>query len=209
MLKMLYMMVAVLVLAVTVSCGDNGPDAPKSLTAVAGSSSVALSWDSVDSGTETTKYNVYRGTTESGNLVGKTKIASSLTGVTYSDTSVVTSTTYYSQVTAENSKGESAGSNEAKALVGTLPAPANLTGSAGLGQVNLVWDSVVGATGYNVYRGTTLSGSLSGKTKIGSGLTVTNYTDAMVTYGTTYYYQVTAIDSSNESGGSNEVAVTP
>jgi cellulose 1,4-beta-cellobiosidase len=207
--KMLRMMIAALVLAVTAACGDSGPDAPKNLTAVAGASAVALSWDSVDSGTEKTKYNVYRGTTDSGNLIGKTKIASSLTGVTYSDTSVVTSTTYYYQVTAQNSKGESAGSNEAKALVGTLPAPANLTGSAGLGQVNLVWDSVVGATGYNVYRGTTQSGSLSGKTKIGSGLTVTNYTDAMVTYGTTYYYQVTAIDSSNESGGSNEVAVTP
>jgi fibronectin type 3 domain-containing protein len=209
MVKMLRLMVAVLVLAVTGSCGDGGPDAPKNLTAVAGSSTVTLSWDSVESDTETMKYNVYRGTTESGVLSSKTKVASSLTEVTYSDASVTANTTYYYQVTAENSKGESGGSNEVKVAVGTISAPTNLTGTAGIGQVKLAWDSVLEATGYHVYRGTTQSGSISGKTRVGTNITLTSYTDAMVSAGVTYYYQVTATDGTVESGASNEVAVTP
>jgi fibronectin type 3 domain-containing protein len=209
MVKMLRCMAVFLFLALTAACGNNGPAAPKNLTAVAGSSSVALSWDSVDSASETTKYNVYRGTTNSGSLSGKSKIASSLTEVSYTDSSVAVNTTYYYQVTAENSKGESVGSSEVAVTVGTLPAPTNLTGISGVGQVDLSWDSVLGATGYNIYRGTTQSGSLSGKSKIGTGISTTNYTDATVSFGTTYYYQVTATDGSLESGGSNEVAVTP
>jgi fibronectin type 3 domain-containing protein len=105
-------MVVVLILAVTVACGDSGPAVPKNLVADAGSSSVALSWDSVDSTPETTKYNVYRGTTNSGSLSGKTKIASSLTEVSYTDASVVVNTTYYYQVTATDGSVESGGSNE-------------------------------------------------------------------------------------------------
>ncbi len=208
MVKILRIVAVVLFLAVTAACGDSGPAAPKNLTAVAGSTSVALSWDSVDSTTETMKYNVYRGTT-TGPLTSKTKIASSLTEVSYTDTSVAVNTTYYYQVTAEDSKGESVGSDEVSVSVGTLPAPTNLTGTSGVGLVQLSWDSVLGATGYNIYRGTTQSGSLSGKTIIGTGISTTSYTDPMVTIGTTYYYQVTATDGSLESGGSNEVAVTP
>jgi len=209
MVKMLRSMAVVLILAVTAACGDSGPAAPKNLVAVAGSTSVALSWDSVDSTPETTKYNVYRGTTNPGSLSGKTRIASSLTEISYTDTSVAINTNYYYQVTAEDSKGESVGSNEVAVTVGTLPAPTNLTVTSGVGQVNLIWDTVTGATGYNVYRGTTPSGSLSGKTRIGTGISTVNYTDATVIFGTTYYYQVTATDGSLESGGSNEIAVTP
>jgi len=209
MVRILGIVAVVLFLAVIAACGNSGPVAPKNLVAVAGSSSVALSWDSVDSAPETTKYNVYRGTKNSGPLSSKTKIASSLAEVSYTDTSVVVNTTYYYQVTAENSKGESVGSSEVAVTVGTLPAPTNLTVTSGVGQVNLIWNTVIGATGYNVYRGTTPTGSLSGKTRIGTGISTANYTDATVILGTTYYYQVTATDGSVESGGSNEIAVTP
>lgn len=209
MMKILRMMIPLLVLVVTVACGDGGPDAPKNLAAVAGASTVTLSWDSVESDTESIKYNVYRGTTASGYLSSKTKVAASLTDTTYSDTLVTTNTTYYYQVTAENSKGESGGSNEAKVTVGTIAAPTNLIGTAGIGQVKLSWDAVLEATGYHVYRGTTPSGSVSGKTRIGTNISLTSYTDAMVTAGVAYYYQVTATDGTVESGGSNEVAVTP
>lgn len=208
MVRILRIVAVVLFLAVTAACGNNGPAAPKNLVAVAGSSSVALSWDSVDSASETTKYNVYRGTT-TGSLSSKTKIASSLTEVSYTDSSVAVNTTYFYQVTAENSEGESVGSSEVAVTVGTLPAPTNLTGTSGVGLVQLSWDSVLGATGYNIYRGTTQTGSLSGKTKIGTGISTTSYTDATVSFGTAYYYQVTATDGTLESGGSNEVAVTP
>ena len=62
-------------------------------------------------------------------------------------------------------------------------------------------------TGYNVYRGTVSSGPYA---KVSSSLVVgTQYTDATVQSGQTYYYAVTAVDSSNvESAFSNPAPAT-
>ena len=78
--------------------------------------------------------------------------------------------------------------------------------------VDLSWNisNSTNTTGYNVYRGTTSAGPYS---KINSGGLVasTLYTDSNVTSGQTYYYVVTAVDSSGtESGYSNQTqAVVP
>lgn len=207
MVKRILKVFGVLLLAVTLGCGD-GPDAPENLNGVAAADSAVLSWDPVESGAETVTYNVYRGTA-SGSINGKTRIATGLGATTYTDSSLTTGATFYYQVTAQSSKGESDASNEARVTVGNLSAPANLTATAVAGQVNLTWNAVQGATGYNVYRGTTETGTVSGKSKIAAGVPATGYTDAAVTRGTIYYYQVTAIDSSRESAGSNEAGVTP
>ena len=87
------------------------------------------------------------------------------------------------------------------------PAPANLTATAGSGQIALSWSSSSGATSYNVYRGTS-SGGESG-TPIASGLTGTSYTDTSVSNGTTYYYEVAAVDGGGTSGMSNQASATP
>jgi fibronectin type 3 domain-containing protein len=71
-------------------------------------------------------------------------------------------------------------------------------------QVSLAWSSTCSACTFTVYRGLT-SGSETG---LLSGITVTNYTDTAVTNGTTDYYYVTASQSGEESGGSNEVSAT-
>jgi len=207
MVKRILSIVMLLLAFVISGCGD-GPDAPKNLTGSAGANSASLNWDAVEAGTETVTYNVYRGTS-TGSINGKTKIGSGLSTTSYTDASLTAGTSYYYQVTAQDSKGESDASNEVKVTPGGLPAPTNLTASAVAGQVNLTWNTVPGATGYNVYRGTTQTGTISGKTKIAAGVTSAGYTDATVTRGTTYYYQVTAIDSSRESAGSNESGVTP
>jgi len=62
--------------------------------------------------------------------------------------------------------------------------------------------------GYNVYRSTRSGG---GYVKINSSLIAdTTYVDTGLTFGVTYYYVVTAVDSSsNESGYSNEASGTP
>jgi hypothetical protein len=63
--------------------------------------------------------------------------------------------------------------------------------------------------GYNIYRSTTSGGSF---TKVNSSQVVpTSYTDTTITAGQTYYYVVTAVDTSgNESTYSNQVtAVIP
>jgi hypothetical protein len=65
-------------------------------------------------------------------------------------------------------------------------------------------------SGYNVYRGTTSNGPYP--TKLNSSLvTAVDYTDTTVADGTTYYYVVTSVNSSNvESVDSNQAtAVIP
>jgi hypothetical protein len=88
-----------------------------------------------------------------------------------------------------------------------LNAPTNLKATAGSSQVALSWTAVAGAAGYNVERSTTSGGPY---TTIATNEAGTSYTDSTVTNGTTYYYVVTAIDSSKDvSANSNEVSATP
>ncbi|MFO8008405.1 MAG: sugar-binding protein, partial [Candidatus Brocadiia bacterium] len=92
----------------------------------------------------------------------------------------------------------------------TPPAnPTGLSATAGDGQVDLNWDDNTEGdlASYSVYRSTT---SGSGYSSIATGVASSAYTDTGVTNGTTYYYVVTAVDtSSNESGYSNEASATP
>jgi fibronectin type 3 domain-containing protein len=82
--------------------------------------------------------------------------------------------------------------------------PATSTSSA---KVVLAWNASANATSYNVYRSTT-SGA-EGGTAFATGVTITTYTDTGLTNGTTYYYQVTAVNAYGESPKSNEAHATP
>ncbi len=91
------------------------------------------------------------------------------------------------------------------------PTTESLTGSgtAATHSVALTWHASSGAVGYNIYRGGVSGGPYS---MINTALDAsTSYTDTNVSAGTTYYYVVTAVDSStNESGYSNQAtAVVP
>ena len=209
MVKRILKSAALLLLAVGAGCG-NGPDTPKNLVATSGADSASLRWDAVgdEKEEESVTYNVYRGTA-AGSINSKTKIASDLSATTYTDTAVTPGSTYYYQVTAWNAKGESAASNEVKVTIGSLPAPAVLTATVSGGDVNLAWSAVSGATGYNVYRGTTQTGTLAAKARIATGVAATTYSDTTATPGVTYYYQVTATNATGESSGSDEVSATP
>jgi fibronectin type 3 domain-containing protein len=87
------------------------------------------------------------------------------------------------------------------------PAPAGLAATAGVGQVGLSWTAVVGATSYNVYRGTSPGGE--GATALAAGLTATSFLDLTATPGTTYYYQVSAVNLGGEGPRSSERSATP
>lgn len=87
--------------------------------------------------------------------------------------------------------------------------PTGLAAVGGDGSVDLNWDDNIESdlAGYNVYR--SLDGSSF--TLLNGGLVpASTYTDSSVTNGTTYWYEVTAVDtSSNESTMSAMVFATP
>lgn len=90
---------------------------------------------------------------------------------------------------------------------GTAPAtPTSVTATAGDGQVTISWSAVSDATSYNVYWSATTGVTKTSGTKI-TGVT-SPYTHATLTNDTTYYYVVTAVNSSGESVESTEVLAT-
>lgn len=89
--------------------------------------------------------------------------------------------------------------------VGVPPAPTNLVATAGNGQVALTWSSSTGATSYNIKRATVPGGPY---TTVGTSSS-TAFTNTGLTNGTTYYFVVSAVNSSGESGNSNEASATP
>ncbi|MCK5180889.1 MAG: hypothetical protein KAR32_15255, partial [Candidatus Omnitrophica bacterium] len=76
---------------------------------------------------------------------------------------------------------------------------------SGDGQVDLSWNMVSGAEGYNVYYGTA-SGNYDAQVDVGD---VASYTVGSLTNGTAYFFVVTAYDATEESGSSNEQSATP
>ncbi|MGO8669826.1 MAG: fibronectin type III domain-containing protein [Capsulimonadaceae bacterium] len=180
------------------------PTAPSGLTATAGNAQVALSWGA---GSGATSYNVYRGTAAGGEST--TAIATGVTTTNYTNAGLTNGTAYYYKVAAINSAGTSAQSNEASAtpVASVPPAPTGLTAAGTNLEVGLSWSASSSATSYNVYRGTTSGGESA--TPLTTGLTATAYTDTGVVNGTTYYYTVTAVDSTGTSAQSNEASATP
>jgi hypothetical protein len=85
------------------------------------------------------------------------------------------------------------GTNPPAAPIGLIASPTNA-------QVKLTWNNSVGATNYNVKRALASGGPY---TNILSTTAATNYTDTSVTFGPTYYYVVSAIDSFGQSTNSS------
>ncbi len=79
--------------------------------------------------------------------------------------------------------------------------------NTGTGQVTLSWTAGSGATSYNLYRAAE-SGYESPIAPVVTGITNTSYTDTNLNSGTTYYYQVVAVNSSGPSGFSPEAHAT-
>src|ERR1035437_1714506 len=84
----------------------------------------------------------------------------------------------------------------------SLPTGLNVT--AGYGQVLLTWTASSGATNYNIKRSTS-----SGVETTVAGTASTSYTDTNLLDGITYYYVVSALNTSGESQNSGEGSATP
>ncbi len=192
------------------SSSTSAPATPTNLAAASGNATASLSW-SASSGATT--YSVKRSLTSGGPY---TQVAS-VTSVSYTDSTVSNGTAYFYVVSAVNSGGESVNSSQASASP-TAPAtnptnptpaapgiPAGLTASAGNAQASLTWSATSGATSYHVKRGTANGGPY---TQIAAP-TSAAYIDKSVTNGTTYYYVVSALNSTGESANSTQVVATP
>jgi fibronectin type 3 domain-containing protein len=185
--------------ATTAAAPPAVPAAPTGVSATGGANQVSISWPAVSGATS---YNIYWATT-TGVTTSGTKITSATSP--YAQTGLAASTTYYYIVTAVNAAGQSVASAQFTAAtdapVVTIPtAPVGVTATGGANQVSISWSAVSGATSYNIYYATT-----TGVTKT-SGAKITNaenpYVQTGLAVGTTYYYIVTALNSSGESAAS-------
>lgn len=103
----------------------------------------------------------------------------------------------------------------APAVAHAAAVPAGLTGFALDGRVELAWQPVPGATGYNVYRGTTKTSVTTPVSSLGGPLTPpgatvpTTLTDVSAANGTAYYYAVRSVEGTTESASSRLVLAKP
>jgi len=185
------------------------PTVPQNLTGQAqGATQVNLSWSaSTDNGGGTVAgYRIFRNGTS----------LTTTTSTSYTDNTVVASTTYTYRVAAFDNASpanQSAQSNQISVTTGSVPdtqapsVPQNLTGQAvNASQVNLSWSASTdtgGGTvaGYRIFRNGTSIATATG----------TTYTDNSAAPSTTYTYRVAAFDNAspaNESAQSTQVSVT-
>lgn len=179
------------------------PAAPTNVTATAISSSqINLAWNTTPGATN---YDVLRSTTNGGTY---TIIATGITATNYSDTALAGGTTYYYVVTALNNGGQSTNSIQASATTLTPPgAPIGLTATGVFpGQIDLSWTASAGATSYNVQSSYVSGGPY---VTIATGVTATSYTNSGLTGNVTYYFVVSAVNTSGASSNSTEANAFP
>ncbi|MBD9207127.1 MAG: hypothetical protein EGQ40_04875 [Clostridiales bacterium] len=162
--------------------------APTMTLTSAASGQPVVSWTKVNGAAQ---YEVYRSTN------GKNfSIVRRTAALSYTDTSAAAGTTYYYQVRAINGSVKSAfcAAQSIQYAVASLNAPTMTLTSAASGQPVVSWTKVNGAAQYEVYRST------NGKNfSIVRRTAALSYTDTSAAAGTTYYYQVRAINGSVKS----------
>jgi fibronectin type 3 domain-containing protein len=184
------------------------PTAPTGVTATGGTNQVAISWGAVSSATS---YNLYYSTTSGVTKSNGTKITNATSPTV--QTGLTAGTAYYYIITAVNSAGEGAASNQIAASTlaavptPTVPArPTAVTAVGGANQATISWPAVSGSDSYNVYWSSTTGVTTTNGTKV-AGVS-SPYVKTGLSAGTTYYVIVTANNSVGESAASTQTTAT-
>jgi autotransporter-associated beta strand protein len=171
---------------------------PTGLSATPASGLVSLGWSAAPGAAS---YRLKRSTHPGGPY---SPVISGILGTSAMDPGVTVGTSYYYVLSTTNPGGESP--NSAELAVTVLAPPATPTATAGNNSVALSWSSVAGATSYTLRRATNPGGPF---TTLASGLTGTSHNDATALNGSTYFYQITALNAGSESEPSHLATATP
>ena len=183
------------------------PTAPTGLAAAAVSTSeIDLSW--TNTSTSQTGVKIER----SIDNVTFTQIAiAGATAVSFPDTGLSASTTYFYQVRATNASGDSPYSNTASATTQSPPppptAPTNLAATASSSsQIDLSWtNTATNQTGVKVER--SIDNVTFAQIAV-AGAAAVSYSDGGLSASTTYYYRVRATNASGDSPYGNTASAT-
>ena len=177
--------------------------APSGLTATASTSALSnsLSW-TASAGAST--YNIYGSTFADVSPLNGTLLGT-VSGTTFNHTGLNSGSRYYYVVAAVGGATETTGSSPASA-VAAIAAPTLTLTQTGGGSATLSWNSISGASSYNLYYSTTSGVTITNGTKI-SGVT-SPYTLTGLRNGQAVYCIVTALAGASESA-SAQVAATP
>jgi predicted phage tail protein len=189
------------------------PGPPLRLIATPSDGTVTLTWAAPrsDGGSPVSGYNVYHAT--SPDFKGATEF-SGVKGAAFVLAGLVNGTPYYFRVTAVNEAGEGKPSKEASAIPLAVPGvPTGLAATPGNGMVTLSWaapasDGGSQISGYNVYQGTSPGGE-TGPVNGSSLITATSYKATGLVNGTTYYFQVAAVNAVGQGPSSAEAQAVP
>lgn len=186
------------------------PDRPWNLTAEQGIGRVYLNWTApINNGSaQVTKYTIYRSTTPGAEITlaqvtNSTNYTAAATAgnLRFVDYNVTNGVTYYYNVTANNTFGNSPSSLEVSATpAGQATAPQDFTATGQAGLVSLTWtqpasDSGSIITGYRIYRNATGSSNMQPYSTVGNQL---YYQDTTIQPTVTYTYQVAAINGAGD-----------
>ncbi len=174
-------------LAVTTLVDAEPPGSPPDLAAVPQLTSIQLSWGAASDNVAVTGYRIKRGAVT----------LAIVSGLSYADTGLDSGTTYHYQVIALDEQGnESLPAAISAATLADEEAPSppeDLAATPALLSIQLSWGAAsdnVAVTGYRIKRGTVTLAIVSGL----------SYADTGLDSGTTYHYQVIALDEQgNES----------
>ena len=158
---------------------------PTMVSATNTGSGLKVTWNAV---TGATGYDVYRYNSSTGTY----KYIKSTTGTTYTDTGITAGSTYYYKVKAyyKFSAGKYSYSEISPSSIYSryLETPTMVSATNTGSGLKITWNAVSGATGYDVYR----YNSSTGTYKYIKSTTSISYTDTGITAGSTYYYKVKA-----------------